>query len=150
MMGVALEYFLVPNTILDGGITGISIVLSKITPIPLGVFIFVINVPFLLIGYKQIGRSFALSTLYGVAVMSLTTAFLHHVEPFTHEKILAVLYGGVMLGAGVGLVIRYGGALDGTEIVAILVSKKNAHSGRSNNYDDQRGHFYCGRLCIWT
>ncbi|WP_028559521.1 YitT family protein [Paenibacillus pinihumi] len=124
MMGVALEYFLVPNTILDGGITGISIVLSKITPIPLGVFIFVINVPFLLIGYKQIGRSFALSTLYGVAVMSLTTAFLHHVEPFTHEKILAVLYGGVMLGAGVGLVIRYGGALDGTEIVAILVSKK--------------------------
>ncbi len=124
LMGVALEYFLVPNSMLDGGITGISIVLSSITPLPLSVLIFVINLPFLFIGYKQIGRTFALSTLYGIAVMSLTTAILHHVEPFTHEKILAVLYGGVLLGAGVGLAIRYGGALDGTEIVAILISKK--------------------------
>ncbi|MFC4304846.1 YitT family protein [Cohnella boryungensis] len=124
LMGVALEVFLVPNEIIDGGITGISIVLSKVTPIPLGAFIFVINLPFLLIGYKQIGKTFAISTLYGVAVMSVTTAMLHHVEPFTNEKILAVLYGGLLLGIGVGLVIRFGGALDGSEIVAILLSKK--------------------------
>jgi len=124
LMGVALEIFLVPNDIIDGGITGISIVLSKITPVALGVFIFIINLPFLLIGYKQIGKTFAVSTLYGVAVMSITTATLHHVEPFTHEKILAVLYGGLLLGLGVGLVIRFGGALDGSEIVAILISKK--------------------------
>lgn len=124
LMGVALEIFLVPNQIIDGGITGISIVLSKITPVSLGLYIFLINLPFLFIGYKQIGKTFAISTLYGVAVMSATTAFLHHFEPFTHEKILAVLYGGLLLGLGVGLVIRFGGALDGSEIVAILLSKK--------------------------
>lgn len=124
LMGTALEIFLVPNDIIDGGITGISIVLSKVTSVKLGLFIFLINLPFLYIGYKQIGKTFAFSTLYGVAVMSATTAYLHHFDPFTTEKILAVLYGGVILGFGVGLVIRYGGALDGSEIVAILLSKK--------------------------
>jgi uncharacterized membrane-anchored protein YitT (DUF2179 family) len=124
MMAVALEIFLVPNQIIDGGITGISIVLSKVTALPLGIFIFILNLPFLLVGYKQIGKTFAISTLYGVAVMSITTMLLHHVEPFTNETILAVLYGGLILGFGVGLVIRFGGALDGSEIVAILLSKK--------------------------
>ncbi|WP_106765840.1 YitT family protein [Paenibacillus faecalis] len=124
LMAVALEIFLVPNSIIDGGITGISIVLSKVTPVALGLFLFLLNLPFLFIGYKQIGKTFALSTLYGIIVLSVTTALLHHVEPFTNEKILAVLFGGLILGFGVGLVIRYGGALDGTEIVAILLSKK--------------------------
>jgi uncharacterized membrane-anchored protein YitT (DUF2179 family) len=124
MMAVALETFLVPNQIIDGGITGISIVLSKVTALPLGIFIFILNLPFLLVGYKQIGKTFAISTLYGVAVMSITTVLLHHVEPFTNETILAVLYGGLILGFGVGLVIRFGGALDGSEIIAILLSKK--------------------------
>ncbi|WP_019532672.1 YitT family protein [Paenibacillus ginsengihumi] len=124
LMAVALELFLVPNQVIDGGITGISIVLSAITPVPLGLFIFLINIPFLLVGYKQIGKTFAFSTLYGIALMSLTTLWLHHAEPFTNEKILAVLFGGLLLGLGVGMVIRFGGSLDGTEIVAILLSKK--------------------------
>jgi len=124
LMGVALEIFLVPNDVIDGGITGISIVVSKITSLPLGIFIFFINLPFLVLGYKQIGKTFAFSTLYGIAIMSITTALLHHVEPFTNETILAVLFGGVILGFGVGLVIKFGGSLDGTEIVAILISKK--------------------------
>lgn len=124
LMAVALEVFLVPNEIIDGGITGISIVLSEVTSIPLGIFLFIINLPFLFLGYKQIGKTFAFSTLYGIIVMSVTTQLLHHVDPFTSEKILAVLFGGLILGLGVGLVIRYGGSLDGTEIVAILVSKK--------------------------
>ncbi|MDR0266502.1 YitT family protein [Paenibacillus sp.] len=124
LMAVALEIFLVPNAIVDGGITGISIVLSKITSIPLGIFLFILNLPFLFLGYKQIGKTFAISTLYGIVVMSVATQLLHHVEPFTSEKILAVLFGGLILGLGVGLVIRFGGSLDGTEIVAILISKK--------------------------
>jgi len=124
LMAVALEIFLVPNEIIDGGITGISIVLSEITPIKLGLYLFIINLPFLFIGYKQIGKTFAFSTLYGIVMLSAATTFLHHFEPFTNEKILAVLFGGLILGLGVGLVIRYGGALDGTEIVAILLSKK--------------------------
>lgn len=123
-MAVALEIFLVPNTIIDGGITGISMVLSKVTPVALGAFLFIFNLPFLFIGYKQIGKTFALSALYGIIVLSVTTVLLHDVQPFTNETILAVLFGGLILGFGVGLVIRYGGALDGTEIVAILLSKK--------------------------
>ena len=98
LMAVALELFLVPNQVIDGGITGISIVLSAITPVPLGLFIFLINIPFLLVGYKQIGKTFAFATLYGIALMSLTTLWLHHAEPFTNEKILAVLFGGLLLG----------------------------------------------------
>ncbi|MFC6458664.1 MULTISPECIES: YitT family protein [Paenibacillus] len=124
MMAVALEVFLVPNDVIDGGITGISIVLSKLTAFPLGLFIFFINLPFLVVGYKQIGKTFAFSTLYAIALMSVVTALLHHVEPFTNEKILAVLFGGLILGLGVGLVLRFGGSLDGTEIVAILLSEK--------------------------
>ncbi|MCJ8011332.1 YitT family protein [Paenibacillus sp. KQZ6P-2] len=124
LMAVALEVFLVPNDIIDGGITGISIVLSKITTLPLGIFLFIINLPFLFLGYKLIGKTFAISTLYGIVVMSVMTQILHDVQPFTNEKILAVLFGGLILGLGVGLVIRFGGSLDGTEIVAILLSKK--------------------------
>jgi len=124
MMGVALELFLVPFDIIDGGIAGVSIMLSALTPLPLSLYLFIINVPFLILGYKQLGKTFAISTLYGITVMSLTTAMLHHVEAFPDDKLLAVLFGGMILGAGVGLVIRYGGALDGIEIVSILISKK--------------------------
>lgn len=124
LMAISLEYFLVPNQIIDGGITGISIILSELTSVQLGVFIFLINLPFLYLGYKQIGKTFALSTAYGIVILSLSTSFMHNVEPFTNEKILAVLFGGLILGLGVGMVIRFGGSLDGTEIVAILSSKR--------------------------
>jgi uncharacterized membrane-anchored protein YitT (DUF2179 family) len=124
LMGVALELFLVPFQIIDGGIAGISIMLSELTPLPLSVYLFLANVPFLILGYKQLGKTFALSTLYGITIMSITTAFLHHVGAFPEDKLLAVLFGGMILGAGVGLVIRYGGALDGIEVVSILISKK--------------------------
>ncbi|MGG4034653.1 YitT family protein [Paenibacillus cisolokensis] len=124
LMAVALELFLVPNHIIDGGIAGVSIILSKLTDLPLGVYLFFINLPFLLLGFKQIGRTFAFSTLYGIGIMSLTTVLLHHTEPFTEDHLLAVLFGGVILGVGVGLTIRFGGSLDGAEIVAILMAKK--------------------------
>ncbi|WP_374121426.1 YitT family protein [Paenibacillus sp. LHD-117] len=124
LMGVALELFLVPFEIIDGGIAGISIMLSALTPLPLSVYLFLANLPFLVLGYKQLGKTFALSTLYGITVMSVTTALLHHVGAFPEDKLLAVLFGGMILGAGVGLVIRYGGALDGIEVISILISKK--------------------------
>ncbi|WP_397335895.1 YitT family protein [Paenibacillus thiaminolyticus] len=128
MMGVGLELFLVPNQITDGGVTGISIILSHVTSVPLGVFLFLLNIPFLIMGYKQIGKTFALSTLLGVAVMSFSTALLHPVQPFTENTFLAAVFGGIILGIGVGLVIRFGGSLDGTEIVAILLNKKTPFS----------------------
>ncbi|WP_270165947.1 YitT family protein [Paenibacillus sp. SYP-B4298] len=128
LMAVALEIFLVPNNIIDGGIVGISIIASYLTDVPLGLFLFLLNLPFLFLGYKQIGKTFALSTLYGVSVMSLDTVLLHSVPPLTNNLFLVTVFGGVLLGVGVGLVIRFGGSLDGTEIVAILVNKKTPFS----------------------
>jgi uncharacterized membrane-anchored protein YitT (DUF2179 family) len=124
LVSVALEIFLVPNAIIDGGITGISIITSHLTGLPLGIFLFFFNLPFLFLGYKQIGKTFALSTLFGVAIMSIGTYFLHPVKPLTIDPLLAAVFGGVILGIGVGLVIRVGGSLDGTEIVAILLTKR--------------------------
>jgi uncharacterized membrane-anchored protein YitT (DUF2179 family) len=124
LMGVGIEEFLVPNRILDGGIVGISIILSHLTGVKLGLFIFVLNIPFFFIGYKQIGKTFALSTLLGIAVLSITTALLHNVPALTEDLLLATVFGGIVLGVGVGIVIRYGGSLDGTEIMAILINKK--------------------------
>jgi uncharacterized membrane-anchored protein YitT (DUF2179 family) len=121
---VGLEIFLVPNKVIDGGITGISIMLSYITGWKLGFFLFLLNIPFFFIGYKQIGKTFALSTLYGIIVLSIITSLLHPVPAFTQDILLAAVFGGIILGIGVGLVIRYGGSLDGTEILAILFNNK--------------------------
>lgn len=124
LMGVGLEEFLVPNQILDGGIVGISIILSHLIGWRLGLFIFILNIPFFYIGYKQIGKTFALSTLLGITVLSITTSLLHEVPVFTDDLLLATVFGGIVLGGGVGIVIRFGGSLDGTEIMAILINKK--------------------------
>ncbi|MBD0380769.1 YitT family protein [Paenibacillus sedimenti] len=124
LMSVGLEIFLVPNNIIDGGITGISIILSHLTNIQVGIFLTLINLPFLYIGYKMIGKTFALSTLFAILIMSAGTFLLHPVRPLTIDPLLAAVFGGIILGIGVGMVIRFGGSLDGTEIVAILTSKK--------------------------
>jgi len=124
MMGIGIEEFLVPNQILDGGIVGISIILSHLLSIKLGFFIFLLNIPFFYIGYKQIGKTFALSTLLGITVLSITTILLHDVPVFTEDLLLATVFGGIILGVGVGIVLRFGGSLDGTEILALLFSKK--------------------------
>jgi len=128
LFSVGLEIFLVPNRIIDGGITGISIILSHLLNVPLGVFLVVLNLPFLLIGYKQIGKTFAISTLFSVVIMSIGTSMMHKVSPITIDPLLAAVFGGIILGIGVGLVIRAGGSLDGTEIVAIVFSKKTPFS----------------------
>ncbi len=124
IMALGLEQFLVPNKILDGGIVGISIIASHLFGIPLGVFIFILNIPFFFIGYKQIGKTFALSTALGITVLSIATIMLHPVAAFTDDLLLSTVFGGVILGTGVGIVIRYGGSLDGTEIMAILFNRK--------------------------
>lgn len=128
LMAIALELFLVPNKLLDGGIVGISIMMSHFLKLPIGLFIFILNIPFFYLGYKQIGKTFALSTLYGIGVLSIGTALLHPVPAFADEKFLVTIFGGVILGLGVGFVIRYGGSLDGTEILAILINNKTPFS----------------------
>ncbi|KQL49460.1 hypothetical protein AN963_06840 [Brevibacillus choshinensis] len=128
LVSVGLEIFLVPNNIIDGGVTGLSIMLSHLTGLKLGLFLFVLNLPFLIVGYKQIGKTFAISTLFGVAVMSVGTSLLLPVPSLTHDLLLSAVFGGIIVGIGVGLVIRAGGSLDGTEIVAILLTKKSPFS----------------------
>ncbi|MFD2613397.1 YitT family protein [Paenibacillus gansuensis] len=127
-VAVGLEIFLVPNNIIDGGIVGISIMASALAELPIGLFLILLNLPFLVLGYKQIGKTFALSTLFSVLIMSIGTTLLHPVAPLTIDPLLAAVFGGVILGIGVGMVIRSGGSLDGTEIVAILINKKTPFS----------------------
>ncbi|MFP3916548.1 YitT family protein [Lysinibacillus telephonicus] len=124
VMAVGLELFLVPNNVMDGGIVGVSIIASHLIGLPLGLFIFILNLPFIFLGYKQIGKTFALTTALGITVLSVTTILLHHIHPFTSDLLLATVFGGIILGLGVGIVIRFGGCLDGTEVLAILFNKK--------------------------
>ncbi|MBK5490990.1 uncharacterized membrane-anchored protein YitT (DUF2179 family) [Bacillus sp. RC218] len=124
LMATGLEIFLIPNQVIDGGITGISIMLSHLTGLNLGVFLFLLNLPFVFMGHKQIGKTFAFSTIFGILTLSILTTLFHPIPAFTDDILLATIFGGMALGVGVGLVIRYGGALDGTEILAILVNKK--------------------------
>ncbi len=128
LMAVGLEFFLVPNKVIDGGIVGVSIILSHLTNLKLGAYIFVLNLPFFYIGYKQIGKTFALSTLFGVSILSIATYVFHPLPVLTTDPLLATVFGGIVLGIGVGIVIRYGGSLDGTEILAILFNKKTPFS----------------------
>ena len=124
LMATGLEIFLVPNNVIDGGITGISIMISYISGWKLGIFLFLLNMPFVYLGYKQMGKTFAFSTVYGIIVLSIFTSFFHPIPPFTDDILLATVFGGMILGIGVGLVIRNGGALDGTEILAIVINNK--------------------------
>jgi uncharacterized membrane-anchored protein YitT (DUF2179 family) len=124
LMATGLEIFLVPNKVIDGGVTGISIMLSHVTGLKLGIFLFLLNLPFVFLGYKQFGKTFAISTVYGIIMLSLFATFFHPIPPFTDDILLATIFGGIFLGVGVGLVIRNGGALDGTEILSIVISRK--------------------------
>jgi uncharacterized membrane-anchored protein YitT (DUF2179 family) len=101
---------------------------SYFTGLPLGVFIFILNLPFLVVGYKQIGKTFALSTLFSVICLSVSVSVLHPIPGITQDTLLATIFGGIILGAGVGLIIRNGGSLDGTEIIAIIFDKKTDFS----------------------
>ena len=125
----ALEEFLVPCQILDGGIVGISIIISSLTPISLGILTICLNLPFVLAGAKQLEKYFWLRTLVSMIVFSIfLEVFRQWHFNVTYDALLATVFGGVILGLGVGLIIRNGGCLDGTETVAIMVSRKTSFS----------------------
>lgn len=125
---VGLEIFLVPNNIIDGGLVGISIMLGAVTQTPLAIFMVVLNLPFLYVGYKQIGKSFAIATAFSICFMSLGTAYFSPIPGITDDLFLAAIFGGIITGLGVGLIIRNGGSLDGTEIVAIIMDRRTSFS----------------------
>ncbi|MDI3328106.1 MAG: YitT family protein [Alicyclobacillaceae bacterium] len=124
LVAYGLKAFLVPNHIIDGGITGISIMLSYLTGWNVGVFLFFLNLPFLLLGYKEIGKTFTALTFLGVVGLSAAVWLFGGLPATTDDLLLASVFGGVIVGLGVGLVIRFGGSMDGTEIVAIVLSEK--------------------------
>ncbi|MBQ8914241.1 MAG: YitT family protein [Lachnospiraceae bacterium] len=126
----ALEEFLAPNNIFDGGVTGISMIITHVlnekagVPIKLGILVMVINLPFIIYGFKKIGKQFIIKCAVALIIFSVMTAVFEPLQNATEDNILAVTFGGVFLGIGVGLVLRGGGILDGTEIVALVLSKK--------------------------
>ena len=119
----AIEEFLVPNKIFDGGVTGISMIISHFAPIPLGILIVTINIPFIIMAYKKMGKGFVIRFIYAITLFSIMTEVFKPVENATDEMLLAITYGGVLLGLGVGLVLRGGGSLDGTEVVAVILNR---------------------------
>ena len=119
-----LELFLIPNKMIDGGIIGISILASYISNLPLAYFIIGLNIPFLILGYFHIGKTFTFSTLYSVCALSFFTSLLHPVPAFTKDLLLVAVFGGMIVGVGVGFILRSGGSLDGTEIIALIIGPK--------------------------
>lgn len=124
----ALENILVPNSILDGGVTGISIILNLVFNFKLSLCILIINIPFLYIGFKNLGWKFLIKAIYSIVVFSILLEVFHHFDTVTDNILLATVYGSALLGVGVGLVIRFGGCLDGTESLGIVISKNTSLS----------------------
>lgn len=121
--GFAIECFLVPNNMIDGGIVGVSMILSYLTKFNLGLLIFVLNIPFLFLAFTKMGKLFVLQTFYAIAILGIATNIFHHFQ-VTHDHLLATVFGGIILGTGVGLVLKNEGSLDGTEIMSLVLSKK--------------------------
>lgn len=118
-----LEGFLLPNDFIDGGATGISLLIGEITKIPIYYLLVVINLPFVIIGARVISKDFAIKTAIGIAGLALVVAFVHF-PVMTKDKLLVAVFGGFFLGAGIGLSVRGGGVIDGTEVLAISLSRK--------------------------
>lgn len=125
----SLESFLVPNNIIDGGIVGVSMMASYITKFNLGILLAVLNFPFVLLALNEFGKRFVISAMYSVMMLALFTNIIgHNFEPITHDLLLAACFGGTILGLGVGIVLKNNACMDGTEILAIKISKKYPYS----------------------
>ncbi|UUI03846.1 YitT family protein [Oceanobacillus jeddahense] len=122
-----LEAVLIPNSVSDGGVTGLSIVGSQWTGLPLGVLIAILNIPFIYLGYKQVGKNFAAFSILGIASLAVSTSLMHHIPTIIEiegDTLLVTVVGGIIIGFGMGLALRNGGALDGIDMLAVLLSRK--------------------------
>lgn len=119
----ALEAFLIPNSVIDGGIIGISMILSHLTKWNLGLIVIVLNLPFILLAYSKMGLKFVIQTLYACIVLAIALTLFSSYKA-THESFLATVFGGIILGVGVGFILKNEASLDGTEMLSLIVSKK--------------------------
>jgi len=121
--GFGLKGFLLPNNFIDGGATGISLLISEVSGFPLPGILILVNIPFIILGYTQISKTLAMKSILAIIGLAIVVATLDY-PVITSDKLLVATFGGFFLGAGIGLAIRGGGVLDGTEVLAIQVSKK--------------------------
>lgn len=128
MSAIALELILIPNLMIDGGMNGVSIILNTLFGGSLGLIIFIVNLPFLILGYRQLGKKFVFKAGYGMILFSILLEVFDSYTPLIDDILLATVYGGILLGVGCGLIIKEGGCLDGTEIIAILINRKKSVS----------------------
>jgi len=122
--GMGLKGFLLSSGFIDGGVTGISMLLAKTSGLPLWVWLPLVNVPFIVLGYRQIGGAFALRSALAIGGLAVVLAVLHYPD-VTPDPVLSAVFGGFFLGAGIALAVRGGAVLDGTEIAALLISKRS-------------------------
>jgi uncharacterized membrane-anchored protein YitT (DUF2179 family) len=122
--GMGLKGFLQPANFIDGGVTGVSMLLAKTTGFPLAVWLPIANIPFIALAYRQMGAAFAVRSALAIVGLASALAFVPY-RDVTHELVLDAVFGGFFLGAGIGLAVRGGAVLDGTEIAALLVSKRS-------------------------
>jgi uncharacterized membrane-anchored protein YitT (DUF2179 family) len=121
--GMGLKGFLMSSNFIDGGVTGVSMLLSKVTPLPLSVWLPLVNLPFVAVGYHQMGRAFAVRSTLAIAALAGALAFVPYPD-VTPDLVLTAVFGGFFIGAGIGLAVRGGAVLDGTEIAALLISRR--------------------------
>lgn len=121
---MGLKGFLLSSNFIDGGVTGICMLLSKVTGLPLSLWLPLVNAPFIALGYRQVGRAFAFRSVAAIAGLSLSLATLHFPD-VTPDLLLSAVFGGMFIGAGIGLAVRGGAVLDGTEIAALLISQRS-------------------------
>jgi len=118
-----LESFLLPNNFIDGGATGIALLTSETLKVPLAILLVLINIPFIFMGYKTIGIRFAIKTAIAITGLAIVVATIHF-PTVTNDKLLVAIFGGFFLGGGIGMAVRGGAVIDGTEVLAIFLSKK--------------------------
>ena len=123
----AMKGFMIPNQFMDGGVTGISILLHEISHIPISIFIIFFNLPFIYLGYKKIGKTFAVQTTMAVVLLALGLIFIE-IKPVTTDPLLIAIFGGILIGTGVALVIRSGGVIDGAEVIAVFTKRRTGFS----------------------
>lgn len=121
--GFGLESFLLPNSFIDGGVTGISLLTSELTHVSLSVLIVLINLPFIFLAYKQVGKSFAIKSIISICGLAIVVSTVHY-PVITSDKLLVSVFGGFFVGAGIGFTVRGGAVLDGTEILAVYLTKR--------------------------
>jgi len=124
--GMGIKGFLLSSNFIDGGITGVSMLLSSTTGLPLAWLLPLVNLPFVAVGWRQLGRTFAIRSVIGISGLALVIAFVPYPD-VTLDRLLVAVFGGFFLGAGIGLAVRGGAVLDGTEIAALLISKRSGY-----------------------